>query len=55
VPENSVANDMCISQEFFIRETGHIWFSCTSGGFYVAELSPAVKAYLGVQETKKIR
>jgi hypothetical protein len=46
-------NDTCISQGFFIHETGQIWFSCTSGGFYVAELSSAVKAYLGVREKAK--
>lgn len=47
-PTGAGASDQCVTQEFFIPETGHIWFSCQSGGLYIAELSPAVKAYLGV-------
>jgi glyoxylase-like metal-dependent hydrolase (beta-lactamase superfamily II) len=40
--------DSCMSHNYFVHETNQIWFSCTSG-FYIAELSPAVKAYLGVK------
>lgn len=40
--------DSCMSINSFVRETGHIWFVCRSG-FYIAELSPTVKTYLGVR------
>jgi len=46
------ATPPCGSHQYFVHETGHIWFACTSG-FYVAELSPAVKANLGVSPTTK--
>jgi len=38
--------DSCMSINSFVPETGHIWFVCRSG-FYVAELSKAVRAKLG--------
>lgn len=39
--------DSCMSINSFVPETGHIWFTCRSG-FYIAELSQKVRAYLGV-------
>lgn len=37
--------DSCVSHDYFVRETGQIWFGCRSG-FYIAELSAPVKALL---------
>jgi hypothetical protein len=41
-----IATDSCMSHDYFVPETKQFWFVCRSG-FYVAELSPAVKTYLG--------
>ena len=43
----AVFSDACASHNYFDQATGHIWFACRSG-LYVAELTPAVEAYLGV-------
>lgn len=39
-------SDTCSSHNYFDHATGRIWFSCSTG-VYVAELTPAVKAFLG--------
>lgn len=44
--------DSCMSINSFVPETGHIWFVCRSG-FYIADLSPAVKAYLGAGNQRR--
>jgi hypothetical protein len=38
-------SDSCVSHDYFVQETGQIWFGCRSG-FYIAELSAPVKALL---------
>jgi hypothetical protein len=43
----SSAVSPCMSHNYFIKETGQIWFGC-SNGFYVAELSAAVKKHLQI-------
>lgn len=47
-PPRVAYSDACASHNYFDQATGTIWFTCRSGGLYVAELTPAVKAYLGV-------
>lgn len=44
-PSTPMAADACVSHDYFVTETNHIWFGCRSG-LYVAELSPAVVKYL---------
>lgn len=41
-------SDSCMSHNYFDPATGHIWFACRSG-VYVAELTPEVRAHLGVE------
>ena len=49
------ATDSCMSHNYFVQETGQIWFVCRDSGFHVAELSPEVRAYLGVPAKPKPR
>lgn len=51
----SVATDSCASHNYFIQETGQIWFVCRDSGFHVAQLSPEVRTYLGVPAKTKRR
>jgi hypothetical protein len=37
----------CYSEAFFDKPSGHLWYVC-NGGFYVADLSPQVRAYMGL-------
>ena len=46
-PPRVAFSDSCSSHNYFDHATGHIWFTCRSG-LYVAELTQAVKAHLGV-------
>jgi hypothetical protein len=32
----------------YVPETGHIWFATAEGGFWVVEIEPQVRAYLGL-------
>jgi hypothetical protein len=43
---NANVTDACGSRNVLVPETGHIWFACQATGFFVAELSPEVRAYL---------
>lgn len=35
--------DACGGHVRYVEESGHIWLSCASSGFYVLELAPAIK------------
>jgi hypothetical protein len=45
--------DACGSRNWFVKETGHIWFVCQANGFFVAELSPEVREYLGERADRR--
>jgi hypothetical protein len=49
---NANVTDACGSRNMMVPETGHIWFACQATGFFVAELSPQVRAYLGMKVTR---
>jgi hypothetical protein len=46
---NANVTDACSSRNVLVPETGHIWFVCQATGFFVAELSPQVRADLGMK------
>lgn len=46
---NANVTDACSSRNVLVPETGHIWFVCQATGFFVSELSPQVRAYLGMK------
>jgi hypothetical protein len=45
---NDQATDACMSHALYVPQTGHIWFASVSNGFYVLELTPEVRASLGL-------
>jgi hypothetical protein len=46
---NANVTDACGSRNVLVPETGHIWFVCQANGFFVAEMSPAVRAHLDMK------
>ena len=40
--------DACGGHVRYLPETGHIWFACAASGFYVIELTPQLRASLGL-------
>lgn len=45
---DSVVLDRAWGHVRWVRETGHIWFATSSGGFWVVELAPQVRTHLGL-------
>ena len=43
-----VALDQAWGHIRWVPETGHMWFASSSGGFWVLELEPQVRSYLGL-------
>ncbi len=41
--------DKCTGHVRYVRESGHIWLTCAASGFWVLELSPKVRAAVGIR------
>ncbi len=42
--------DVCTGHVRYVPETGHIWLTCAASGFWVLELSPKVRADVGLPQ-----
>lgn len=42
--------DSCMSHVHYVSNTGQIWFACAYSGFYVIELKPELRAFLGLPQ-----
>ena len=47
---NPDVTDACGSRNWYVPETGQIWFTCQSNGFFIAELSPEVREYMDLDD-----
>ena len=53
-PADVGVDDVVLDQAWghvrWVPETGHMWFATATGGFWVVELAPQVRAHLGMDD-----
>jgi hypothetical protein len=54
-PGSTTTLDQAWGHVRYVPETGHIWFATASGGFWVVEIEPQVRAALGLDAPPRER